>query len=182
MKNTLLFGALFSFLAVTVLTVHGQNNTNCENAIALTNNILYSENTANAGSPGNPSTDPSGNPIGRGVWFTITTPPYNVRLNVSTCGSSFSGNGNVDLILYTNACGGNPVTWVNGSNPFGCGGDAGVSFSAPSNTTYYILASGNYGNSGTLDITATLSTPPPNDSCANPITLTNGILYAENNF
>ncbi|HEX3626878.1 MAG TPA: CARDB domain-containing protein, partial [Verrucomicrobiae bacterium] len=157
-------------------------NDDCANPITLTNGVPYVETNFNATEFGEPSTDPSGSPISHGVWFAITTPPYNVRLNLSTCGSSFNGNGNVNLILYTNACGGNPVTWVNGGGPFGCGSDGGVSFSAFSNTTYYILASGNYGNSGTLDITATLSTPPANDDCANPITLTNGVSYVENNF
>ncbi|HEY1790205.1 MAG TPA: CARDB domain-containing protein [Verrucomicrobiae bacterium] len=180
MKIKYLIGVLLSILAVTVTSVQGQNNTNCDSPITLTNNVVYSESTVNAGSSGNPSTDPGEYPIGHGVWFAITTPPYNVRLNVSTCGSSY--NGNTDLIVYTNACGGNPVTWANGSNPFGCSGDAGISVSASANTTYYILASGTYSASGTLDITATLSTPPTNDTCASPITLTNGVPYSETNF
>ncbi|HEX3623905.1 MAG TPA: hypothetical protein VH280_00615 [Verrucomicrobiae bacterium] len=132
MINKQSIAIVLSILTVSTMSLRGQNNTNCENVITLTNNLVYSENTANGGSPDNPTTDPSGSPISHGVWFAITTPPYNVRLNVSTCGSSFNGNGNVNLILYTNACGGNPVTWVNGGGPFGCGGDGGVSFSASS--------------------------------------------------
>src|SRR5205814_1247636 len=62
--------------------------------------------------------------------------------------------------------------------PFGCepySGHAGVSFSAPSNTTYYILVGGINVSGGNLQIVANIVTPPRNDICAGAIALTNGV-------
>jgi hypothetical protein len=127
--------------------------------------------------------------LGRGVWYKVMTPGNNVRIDINTCGSDF---GTV-LSVYTNGCGSlsNALAYngaavcADRSNPFGCGvspGQAGVSFSAVSNTTYYILVGGSSGTGGNLKIRADIVTPPPNDTCANPTLLVSGETNSLNTF
>ena len=110
------------------------------------------------------------------MWFTVT-PSINQRVILSTAGSSFPAQ----MAIYTGTCGDlDNYTCV---NPGYYNGQAYVSFSSLSNITYHILAGGYNGdpNSGTLQITATLTNPPGNDLCANPVSLnsnvTNGSTY-----
>ncbi len=180
------FAASLALSLLFAITAFGQTNTNCSNAILLTNHITYQEGTAGVPSyPVNPSTDCNGVGLSHGVWFTISGPSHNTRFNLSTCGSLYTNSdgstGNTDLQVYTNGCEalGNAIICSHGSNPsFGCPNfDAGVTLSAASNTVYYIFASGVNTASGVLNITATFVDPPTNDSCASPLTLTNGKPY-----
>ncbi len=172
-------------LNITATFVDPPTNDSCASPITLTNGEPYVMITTNATEVGDPTSDCNGVGLSHGVWFTINSPSHNTRFNLSTCGSLYTNSdgstGNTDLQVYTNGCGalGNALICSHGSNPsFGCPNfDAGVTLSAPSNTMYYILASGVNTASGVLNITATFVDPPTNDSCAFPITLTNNEPY-----
>src|ERR1035438_8138238 len=182
MKTVRLFTIGFALCSAAAPSLFGQNaNFYCTNAVQMISGTNYTANTSSAPSDGGPAVDCTGNTIGHGVWYQITTPTNNVRLDISTCGSSYR----TVLQVYTNACDlpGSPVQCARGGNPFGCSSSfAGLSFSAPSNTTYYIFVAGEFSDAGTLDIVANLVTPPPNDTCASPAILTNGVTAVLNTF
>ena len=161
-------------LVITATLTNPPANDLCTGAIDLTNGVTYVENTTYATEPGD-STSGCGAGIGHGVWFSLAA-FSGQQITIGTCGSSYA----TDLLVYTNACGspGNPVTCSSGSNPFNCAGNlAGVSFIAPTNTTYYILASGVGTAAGTLNIVANLP-PPTNDTCFGAIAMTSGVTYS----
>jgi len=70
---------------ILALNTQAQNNTNCANAIALTNGIAYVEDTSQATGLGNPATLPCNGcvQVGHSVWFTFT-PANNSRVMIST--------------------------------------------------------------------------------------------------
>src|SRR5262249_42742765 len=108
--------------------------------------------------------------FGRGVWYTLT-PNINERVSISTCGSDF---GTV-LSVYTGTCGAlTNFTCANQGGP-SCNNQASLNFSGGGGTTYYIMAGGINGTGGNLQIVATLSPPPTNDTCAHPIALVPGV-------
>src|SRR5208282_1417444 len=64
------------------------SNDTCAGAIALANGVTNTLYTFDATEFGDPVPTCQGS-FGRGVWYTVTTPGYNVRVNLSTCGSDF---------------------------------------------------------------------------------------------
>ena len=168
-------------LTVTATFTNPPANDTCAGAVALTNGVPFTQDTTLATEIGKPIRDCNNNFIGHGVWFTLQA-YAGQQVTISTCGSSY--NGNTDLTVYTNACGslGTPFTCSSGGNPFNCpGNQAGLSFIAPTNLAYYILASGVGGGTyGTLKITAN-QPPPTNDVCLYAIPMTNGITYMATN-
>ena len=114
--------------------------------------------------------------VAHGVWFTVT-PGINQRVILSTAGSSFPAQ----MAIYTGSCG--ALASFTCVSPGYFNGQAGISFASASNVTYHILAGGYLGQSaqsGNLQISATLSNPPPNDICDSFVTLTNGVPFVEN--
>jgi hypothetical protein len=169
-------------LTVTATFTNPPSNDTCAGAIDLTNGLPFTQDTTLATELGKPIRDCNNNFIGHEVLFTLQA-YAGQQATISTCGSIF--NGNTDLTVYTNACGllGTAFVCSSGSNPFNCSGNqAGLSFIAPTDLTYYILASG-VGSAafGTLEITANLP-PPTNDMCSAAIAMTNGIVYTATNF
>jgi len=152
-------------------------NDRCENAIPMQDGVIYTRNTATSTSAGDPN--PScGYPFGRGVWYNYT-PASNGLVTVSTCGSDFS----TALSVYTGSCGAltSPLdSCNNGFGPACSSNRASVVFEGAAGVTYHILAGGNSGATGNLQIQATLSSPLPNDDCDGAIALTNGVAYVEN--
>src|SRR5258707_1255880 len=113
-------------------------NDSCANATPLVSgvtNFLYTFNATEFGDPAPSCVGCCSGGFGRGVWYTITTPTNNVRVNLSTCGSGF----NTMMAVYTNSCGAlTEVQCANEGGPF-CNYQANLSFGSLGNTTYYIL-------------------------------------------
>ena len=163
-------------LVITATLTNPPANDTCEYPMALDNGVTVTQDVTYATEIGDPTSGCSAN-IGHGVWFSLVT-YAGQPVTIGTCGSSYG----TDLLVYTNGCGalGNPVECSSGSNSFNCAGNlAGVSFVAPTNLTYYILASGVGVAAGTLHILAN-SPPPANDTCSNAIPMTPGTVYTNN--
>jgi hypothetical protein len=163
-------------LVITATLTNPPANDTCAGAIPLTNGVTNVMDTTYATEIGD-AISGCGAGIGHGVWFTLAG-FTGQQVTIGTCGSSYA----TDLLVYTNTCGslGTPFTCSSGNNPFNCAGNlAGVSFIAPTNTTYYILASGVGTGAGTLKIVANLP-PPTNDMCSGAIAMTNGVTYSTN--
>lgn len=146
--------------------------------MVLNNGVTVIQDVTYATELGDSIRDLFGNTIGHGVWFTLNA-YTGQQVTISTCGSSY----NTDLMLFTNACGspGEAILCSSGSNPFNCAGNlAGLSFIAPTNITYYILASGLGAAAGTLNIVANVP-PPSNDMCSAAVAMTNGVTYSTTN-
>jgi len=165
-------------LVITALLTNPPPNDTCANPTVLNNGVTVTQDVTQATEIGDSLRDLTGNPIGHGIWFTLNA-FAGQQVTISTCGSSY----NTDLMLYTNACGspGNAILCSSGANPFNCAGNlAGLSFIAPTNNTYYILASGVGSASGTLSIVANVP-PPANDMCRGAVAMTNGVVYSTTN-
>jgi hypothetical protein len=122
--------------------------------------------------------------IGSDVWFRYTSGSCaSGPTTVSTCGSGFD----TKIAIYPGAgcptVSGTPIACNDDSNM--CGGSAlqsWLSFDAQANTTYLIRIGGYNGatGNGVLTITPPSCGPqiPPNDSCSNPIFLSDGVPVA----
>jgi hypothetical protein len=134
---------------VTTMVTPPPNDT-CANAIPMTAGTVYTTNTANATSTGDPVLDCQGT-AGKGVWYTYT-PAVSGTVTISTCGSTFD----TVLEVYTGTCGSlTPVICNDDNGPACLGSQASVSFAATGGTTYFVLAAGSGGASGSLSIVAT---------------------------
>ncbi|MCX6928621.1 MAG: hypothetical protein NT154_36230 [Verrucomicrobia bacterium] len=144
----------------------------CSGAVALTNEVAYSQSTTDATSIGDP--DPSGyGGTGSGVWFSFT-PAVSGQVSIGTCGSGFD----TEVAVYTGSCGALSLVAYNHDNGPLCGGSqASVNFGGTAGTTYYILAAGFWSATGNLTIAAAVV---PNDLCSGAVELTNGIPYTMN--
>jgi hypothetical protein len=143
---------VFILLPITCIAQAPANDT-CNGAIALTNGVPYTSNTAGATTNG----DAQGSGcvlIEKGVWFTYT-PGTDGLVVVDTCGSSFM----TALTVFTNSCGGlGRLTCGYYDNGF-CALRQLATFTGKAETTYRILAGGDsnfVGGSGTLRVTACL--------------------------
>jgi hypothetical protein len=134
----------------------GPTNDFCSSPIAMSEGILYTENTTGATSTGDP-TSACGSSV-KGVWYTFT-PSSNSLVTISTCGSGFD----TVLAVFTGSCG-SLSALVGGCNddagPACTGTRASLAFSGTAGTTYWILAGGYAGATGNLQIIATSSGPP----------------------
>ena len=139
----------------TMTAVYGTtpppSNDQCVGAIALSANVIRTDDTANATSTGDP-TPTCQTSFGKGVWYTFT-PATSGTLTVSSCGSNFD----TVLQVYTGSCA--ALTPVAGGcddddGPDCPGTPASVSFSGAAGTTYRILAGGWNSGSGNLQIVA----------------------------
>ncbi len=168
-------GGNAGMLQITATFTNPPANDTCGNPTVLNNGMTVTQDVTYATEIGEPLSG-CGASIGHGVWFTLAG-YTGQEITIGTCGSSYA----TDLLVYTNGCGslGAPFTCSSGSNPFNCPGYAGVSFISPTNTTYYILASGLGSGSGTLEITANQA-PPANDMCNNAMLMVNGVTYSTN--
>jgi hypothetical protein len=121
----------------------------CSGAIALTDGVVFTMNTTQATSAGDPV--PPCQPIfGKGVWFTYTAPASG-NVIVSTCGSSFD----TVLVVYSGSCGALTAVACDDDNGPACLGlQASVRFSASAGMTYYLLAGGYNSASGNLSMVA----------------------------
>jgi hypothetical protein len=147
-------------------------NDDCTNAFALTLDVVYTLNTTNASSAGDP-TNICGSPVEKEVWFEVV-PPRNGKLTISTCGSDYD----TVLEVYTGSCGAlNQVVCADDTGPVCDSDQASVSFLVGVGVRYLIVVGGYNGASGNLNIQATMD-PPPNDQCSGAIPLTVGVPYA----
>ena len=145
-------GNYSSIASVSVTFVMSVPNDQCADAIALTNAVPHSMNTDGATSTEAPPT--CGSPFGKGVWYKFT-PQASGQVIVSTCGSDFD----TVLEVYTGGCGAlMPLAGAcNDDEGPACPGlQASTSFAATAGTTYWILVGGYNGESGNLQILATL--------------------------
>jgi uncharacterized repeat protein (TIGR03803 family) len=125
--------------SIAVLTVVGPpSNDACSNAVVIsTAPYSTNESTLAASSTGDPIPSCAGLPA-NGVWFRYTA-PADGQLTLDTFGSDFS----TVLEVYGGTCG--------SLNGLGCMGGMGSStFFASAGATYYILAGGNGGATGSL--------------------------------
>lgn len=137
----------------TLTAIFAPPNDQCANAIPLTDGAAYTQSTTTATSSGDPTPECVPN-AGNGVWFTYTPASSGVVV-VDACASSY------DTVLqaYTGACGAlTPV--ANGCNDDAtCGTRSRLTFLGTAGTTYRILAAGYHNDTGTLSLTAWVSTP-----------------------
>ena len=157
----------------TATAVYASPNDHCAGAIALTNGILYTMNTAAATSTGDPLV-PCG-PLSNGVWFAYT-PVVHEQVTISTCGSDFD----TMVEVFTGTCG--ALERV----PYGCDDDNGpncnpsrqasVVINGLPGVTYYILAGGYNGLTGNLDMLVISALV--NDNCADALPLHFGVPFS----
>ncbi|HVM49197.1 MAG TPA: PPC domain-containing protein [Candidatus Acidoferrum sp.] len=150
-------------------------NDTCAGAVPMTEGVTYTVNTVQATEVGDPSPCCFG--LGRGVWYAFT-PPITERVTISTCGSDF----NTAMAVYTGSCAslGSPLVSDDDNGPDCGGNNASVNFSATAGVTYYVLVGGSSGAGGNLQIKATASSPPANDTCAGAVPMTEGVVYTVN--
>ena len=167
-----LVAAAFLFCLQTPMVIFAQpTNIDCTNAIVMSLDTVYSFNTADAGSPGDP-TNICSSPFGKGVWFSLRAPRDGI-LTLSTCGSDFD----TVIGIYTGDCGSlNFYSCADDNGPSCPGVQASCSFPVTQNTMFYFVVGGYDGASGNLQFTASIS-PPPNDQCPGAIALTNSVPY-----
>jgi hypothetical protein len=147
------------------------SNDQCSGAIALSANVIRTDNTTNATSTGDPGTTAACNPvanISRGVWYKFT-PGSNGTVTVSTCGSNYD----TVLEVYTGTCAARTAIACNDDNGPICSGTAGpasLTFNGTAGTTYLILAAsfGSAGTGGSLQIVASVATSPTPTPTATP--------------
>jgi hypothetical protein len=121
-------------------------NDDCAGAFALSENVYYAENTANAGDDGVSAC--LGRTRTKGVWFTFT-PTVTGKATVDTCPTDFDTN----LEIFTGGCGGLTSIACN-EDSAACAGywQAWVSFPCTAQTQYHIYAGGYNGQSGNLQV------------------------------
>jgi hypothetical protein len=119
------------------------SNDQCSGAMALSNGVANTLDTANATSTGDP-TPSCGYGGGKGVWYKVS-PVNSGTITVNTCGSSFD----TILAVYSGSCG--ALSQITCDDDGGCGGNTSqANFSGTAGTTYYILAAGYTGPAGTF--------------------------------
>ena len=123
------------------LTTNGLSNDLCSGAIALSDNIYYSENTATA----TDDVTPGRGTIAKGVWFTYT-PSVSGTMTVDTCRSDFD----TVLEVMSGSCG--SLTPIANNDDGSCDIQSSVSFVCSRGMTYLICAGGCDGASGSLKI------------------------------
>ena len=151
----------------------------CASAIALTDGVAFTQNTAPASTAGD-ATPPCQPAVGKGVWFAYTAPASGDVI-ASTCGSRFD----TVLAVYGGTCGALvPVACGDDNGPACAGLNASVHFSATGGVTYYLLAGGFNSASGNLSIVASLVPVLTVTHSAGTITVTwsgNGLLQSATN-
>jgi len=135
-------------------------NDDCSGAIALTENVYYAQNTANATDDGYSTC--LGRIRTKGVWFTYT-PARSGTATVDTCPSNFDDN----IEIFTGTCGALTSIGCN-EDSSACSGywQAAYTFSCTATTIYFIYAGGYNGQSGNLLIRAGVLPRPPRLSLA----------------
>jgi hypothetical protein len=148
-------------------------NDGCSGAIALTENVYYSQVTSNA-------TDDGYSPcLGRdrtkGVWFAYT-PAYTGTAHVDTCPSDFD----TMLEVFTGNCASPSSLVCNDDSPV-CGNyRSATNFTCTAGATYYIWAGGYNGQVGNLQVRArVIPLIPPNDLCGGAVPLTENRYYSQ---
>lgn len=128
-------------------------NDQCSAAIALSENVYYSQSTTNANDDGYSTC--LGRTRTKGVWFAYTPAQTGVA-RVDTCPSDFDNN----IEVFTGTC--SAMTSIACNEDSSCGGywQASLNFSCVASTTYLIYAGGYNGQSGKLQIRARLLSPP----------------------
>jgi RHS repeat-associated protein/uncharacterized repeat protein (TIGR01451 family) len=121
------------------------------------------QSTAAATSTGEP-TSLCGRSLGKGVWYQFT-PPSNGQLVMDTAGSSFD----TVLGLYSGACGN--LTYLACNDQDGVLNTSRLTNDVVTGTTYYILAGGSNGVSGTLVLRGAFTPAPVNDFCGNALVM-----------
>ena len=113
----------------------------CGGAIALSDNIYYTENTATAAD----DVTPGRGTIAKGVWFTYT-PSVAGMTTVDTCTSDFD----TVLEVMSGLCG--SLTSIANNDNGSCDIQSSLSFMCSTGVTYLICAGGYNGASGSLNI------------------------------
>jgi hypothetical protein len=146
-------GSTNSLNAVLTVTV-GPPNDQCSGALVISNyTYTNTQSTTAATSTGDPT--PSCGPgFGKGVWYQYTAPVDGV-LAVDTYGSGFD----TVLALYSGSCG---ALAQLGCNDDGSGTlQSSITNAATAGTTYYMLAGGYGGSSGSLVFHLRFAGVPP---------------------
>ena len=131
------------------LVATSPSNDQCGGAVPLTDGVVFTMNTIQATSTGDPAPGCAGL-FGKGVWFTYTA-PANGNVIASTCGSSF----NTVLAVYSGSCGALTAVACDDDNGPACLGlQASVRFTASAGVTYYLLAGGYNSASGNISMEA----------------------------
>ena len=114
----------------------------------MTPGTTYTVNTAYATEAGDPVPTNCASNFRGGVWYTYQ-PSVSGPVGVTTCGSDFD----TVLAVYTGTCGGTFTNIACSHDPGSlCTSRASVNFIGNAGTTYYILAGGNSGAVGNLQI------------------------------
>lgn len=111
----------------------------------------------------------AGDGSGADVWFAFTA-PATATYAFSTCGSALDSV----LHVFSGNCGGLvPLT----SNDDWCGYQSLARALLTAGATYHIRVAGHDGETGDYTLTASESTPLPNDPCGSAVALTTGVSY-----
>ena len=111
----------------------------------------------------------AGDGSGADVWFAFTA-PATATYAFSTCGSPLDSV----LHVFSGGCGGLvPIT----SNDDWCGYQSLARALLTAGATYHIRVAGYGGETGDYTLTASESTPLPNDPCGSAVALTAGVSY-----
>src|SRR5262249_19873127 len=165
-------------LSIVATIVTPPANDTCAGAIALASGVTNFLNTFNATEFDDLAPSCNGS-MGLGLSYKISTPAYNPRLDISTCGSDFR----TIIAVYTIAFEASPAQLHFPSFPTRRSSDlASLSFSAPSNTTYYILVGGSGGSGEIGRASGRERAQPAKDACALAIELASGVTNFLNTF
>ena len=169
------YGANVGWISLSNATAYVQTapltppNDLCTGAVALTNGVLYAQNTTTATATGDPATV-CGFALGKGVWFTYT-PFLNGVVTVSTCGSGYD----TVLGVLTGTCGAfTEVVCADDNGPACASSSASATFAGAAGVTYYILVGGWNGAAGDMNI---LVTSPSNDQCPGAVPLADAVPF-----
>jgi hypothetical protein len=124
-------------------------NNLCSGAVALSDNVYYTQNTMGASD----DATPCAGTIFKGVWFTFRA-SVTGTVTVDTCPSDFD----TLLEVFTGSCG--ALTSI-GCDDDSCGAlQSSLTFPAQAGTVYHICAGGYNGNSGNLHVRAHATATP----------------------
>jgi hypothetical protein len=128
----------------------GLVNDPCSGALPLMYGVPFTMDTSAASSAGDPAASCSAY-LSNAVWFRFAS-PVTAPVLVSTCGSTYD----TVLQVFSGSCGSLAPVVCNDDYGPGCPASrqASLSFNATAATTYYMLAGGYFGATGTLTVVA----------------------------
>ncbi|RMH02351.1 MAG: hypothetical protein D6706_00255, partial [Chloroflexi bacterium] len=141
----------------------------CTGAIPVTCNSMVTGNTQFATTADNPASDCGVSITSPALWYVFTGTGDAVTLSTCSPNTDFD----TKIHVFTGSCG--ALTCFNANDDdFNCPTDifqSTVTFNSVFGVNYYILVSGFGSETGNFELSVSCSQVPPNDACANAITI-----------